>query len=164
MRTSRMLSGVFGLVLTLAVSPAAFAQAQYDASALRVKAGFWSTKLVAGADEHKVCSLGSFPSRAPADLMQERSPEAANLYLTYRRRQTAGELLTWAGALMSLGAVFAADSNGASRDGVVIGLLAGTAVCEIAGIVIVVYAKDYLSRAVWTYNRTLALPERSSQP
>lgn len=150
------LLGALVLVLLPAVPLCALAQSQYEASALRVRNSFWSMQLVAGADSHKICSLGSFPPRAPADLMRQQSADAADLYLTYRHKRTVGAILLWTGVAALTAAVLVGNPDNTERHrNTVVGLAVGAVVIDIVGIVKNVHARDCLSRAVWTYNGTL---------
>jgi len=133
----------------LAAAGSARAQSDYDANALRHKVGFWSAKLVAGAEERPL-------SGDVSALMRERSEEAADLYGKYRSCKTSGTVLWLVGWAALIGSIVAVDQDSNANNGLPGALLAGGLALTMGGSVQMVHAQDYLNRAIWTYNRTLA--------
>jgi hypothetical protein len=135
--------------------------AAYDSLSLRVKVGFWGVTLVEGQNETRLTGLGSYPSRAPADLMAARSPEAARLYLDYRTHEQVGSTFVWLGFAAWIGSIVAVVQQTPSGDNLAEGLFWGGFAGIVIGGIIKAESADKIHKAVWTYNRTLAGPAQS---
>jgi len=127
-----------------------FAQTQYDENALRLKTG-WSASVVAGKKERLQVGVGMFPSGSYAEILAERSEEAADLYRSYRTKKIRGSVLLLASIGAIVGGAFAWDEHESTGGALVIGGLFGLMGSSVQD----VYAIDDLSKSIWVYNGTL---------
>jgi hypothetical protein len=158
-------AGAFTAALAVGATPASRAVAQQDTActwdrcALRLQQGLLGPRLVRGLEGTKVVGVGLFPPRLP--LFGQRSDSAGVHYLAFRSRQSgASTLLLVALGAMVAGNVIAADGH----EDTGLGFVVAGFVLSLAGAGLGASAQNELSRAVWWYNRSLAMPDPPRGP
>ena len=151
----------FGLTAILALGPFTGAQAQasaasetcteYAACALRVKHGFFKTKIVRGADDTELADIG-FRTPPVRDVFQV-APEALVAYDLFgadHRRSS------WTGALGFAGFLGGMIAGAKGGDDWAAGLSVGGTVFSLISGIFRTKANEHLSGAVWHYNASLS--------
>jgi hypothetical protein len=123
---------------------------------LRVKTGFWKSKVLYGADARWFADVGS---DGLGDLMALRSPEAAQFYASFKSRRTTARWISWGGISAMIASLFVEDDN----SGAALGVFLGGFFVWVVGIAKTSSAADDLFNAIWEYNATLTDGAQSSQ-
>lgn len=135
-----------------------------DSDTLRVEKSwhfFWGirNKIISGDEE--LFTLGKFPSRAPAALFEERSVDASQLYLKYRRLESSSSWMAIGGmTLFSIGIVVGLDTEHEDLGG---GLILGSLAVMLGSMVVSTIADMKLRESVAVYNRS-EKTDRAHQP
>jgi len=140
-----------GAVFVPSPSVAQEAGCSYADCALRVQFGvFGGQSLVRSRTGERVTGLG-FPVGKLDDAFAG-SPMSQALARTFRRRQNAGTVLAFAGGLM-IGVWLLQKDSATGQDDL---LIWGGLALGVGGTLTAASGRDYLSRAVWEYNRGLS--------
>ena len=133
-------------------TPNAPADCDYNTCALRMKLSWGNWRILRGAQEQRVGTLGVF-SAPRVESIVATSPEAVAEARTIRSDYTSGAVLQMVGVLlMSAGLAFASDH---SSDGLAFaGLLGGSAVLYY-GVSRQQRAFNALHKTIWLYNGSL---------
>ena len=144
---------VLALALLLFVPRLSMAQegtpCTWDNCALRMQ----GRHLVRGIEGEEVAKIGSFPPDI-SPFFEERSQKAVTEYQSFRAKQTSGSALLLVGVAAIIAGGFA---NHQGEHGLGLGLAIGGLVTELVGGLRIDSGRKDLSRAVWWYNRTLAV-------
>ena len=139
-----------GAGLIPAPSTAQLSNCPYADCALRVHFGvLGGQSLVRSSTGEQITGLGF-----PVDNLDDAfagSPMSQALARTFRRRQNAGTVLAFAGGLM-IGVWFLQKDSSSGPDDF---LIWGGLAIGLGGTLTAASGRDYLSRAVWEYNRGL---------
>ena len=143
------------VILALGLCPdRGVAQAVSDSTlSLKSSRTFWGprTKILMGANEQELYSLGNFPSGAPAELLKTRSAEASQLYLRYQTKQSVSTLLYMvAGIGLIVGFAHEAQEN-ETEAWVSLGI---SGVSIVSGLILKSSGKKDLQESVQIYNTT----------
>ena len=144
--------GLCALIAPTPSSAQAGTACPYDSCALRVRSGiFAGQSLVQGEQEEKVAGLGFIVG--DLDDVFEGSTEAQELAARFRTRKNTGTILSLVGIAAFVYSIADYDSFYDDELG---GAFYGGLVLSLAGGLTIQSSTDFLSRAVWHYNRTLA--------
>ena len=160
MRAETCLRAALLLVAVQAVGAPASAQApdridcSYDECALRIKNRFFGTDLVRGVGDEKVAGLGFVVGSLDDQFAGSRV--AQDLAARYRGRHNWGSVLGLLGTIATVASIFTLDWDTQSTGDATGALLVGGAALVLTGALVENSGRDYISRAVWEYNRALA--------
>jgi hypothetical protein len=123
----------------------------YSRCALRVRRGFFTTRLVRGSSEERVERLEWFGSSVGALLA---GPDSAVHYARrYQSRRRTGDAIGLAGGLLGLMAFWTTDNFLEGGP-----LLIGGVTLQLISLPFLLVAREDLDRSVWWYNRDLPRP------
>lgn len=150
--------GILVSILLLMVAPTTMMAQEgtpctWDTCALRLEPGLFGDRLTRGVEAEEVAGVSFFPPELP--LFEERSSVAASQYREFRSKQISGTAMMLVGTAVIVGGAVASNKG---EDGLAAGLHVGGGVLNLIGILRISAGRKDLSRAIWSYNRTLAYP------
>lgn len=123
----------------------------YERCALRVRHGFFTTRIVRGTDDTELARLGF--GAPPLDDVFSLSDEAA---VSFQRFRTAHVRSSWMGLLGGIGFVGGLVAGARGHHDWAAGLSLGGSVFSLGAGAFRTRADEHLSRAVWWHNASLA--------